>query len=53
MQRFRGAPEMQLLGDGDEPADLGQIQVCDAGIVSVRTTSVLDDRAVARHRFRP
>ena len=37
VQRFGGAAEMQLLGDRDEPADLDQIEVCDAGIVSIAT----------------
>ena len=48
VQRFGRAPEVQLLGDGDEPADLDQIEVCDAAIVSPANTSVLENRALAR-----
>jgi hypothetical protein len=50
VQGFGGAPEVQLLGDGDEPADLDQIELCDAAIVSPANTSVLAIRRVSDHR---
>jgi hypothetical protein len=53
VQRFRGAPEVQLLGDGDEPADLDEIEVCDAVIVSPGTGSVLEKRALGSHCSTP
>jgi hypothetical protein len=53
VQLLGGAPEVQLLGDGDEPADLDQIEVGDAAIVSVDAPSVLENRGPAEHRRAP
>jgi hypothetical protein len=50
VQRFGRTPEVQLLGDGDEPADLDQIEVCDAAIVSPEPRSVLENAGVSDHR---
>ena len=50
VQGFGRPAEVQLLRDGDEPADLDEIEVCDAATVSPATRSVLDFAAFRGHR---
>jgi hypothetical protein len=50
VQLFGRPAEMQLLGDGDEPTDLDEIEVCDAAIVSPGNRSALDFEPDQDHR---